>query len=423
MAIITPGKIYQHPFPKWSKPLKDVATPRRFIYEALQKGGVIPHSGHEEDSCLLHPGELHDMETCLAVKELLQRMIDQGRLEVGDEGREKQHICMHSADERSFGRPKPLVIYFTKDAASQKPRYPSAAKPIPFPYQNSHAVPWRYTPPSERKEETTDISLLSTKVTNITGLSGVTRSSCVFAPPDLPTQPTNVKGKAKMVEEQNNKTTPTPKEDIPVKGLPEKRDGCDKKEVSLEEASEFLRIIQQSEFKVIEQLNKTPARVSLLELLMSFEPHQALPVKGQNHRRQWSDAGMKLKAEINQGKTEMALKKLSAKRSRRDAVDEGTSVAPEFDSHHFRSAEHQQRFEAIKGLSFHRERRVQLRDDEYTDFQEEIAHQHWTSLWIPFDAYALSQFLGYPLVLEEGQECEFSQRRNMVDGFDEEAIA
>jgi len=80
--------------PRRSKPLKDVATPRRFIFEALQKGGVIPHGGHKEDSCLLHPGELHNMETCLAVEELLQRMIDQGRLEVGDEGREEQHICM-----------------------------------------------------------------------------------------------------------------------------------------------------------------------------------------------------------------------------------------------------------------------------------------------------------------------------------------
>ncbi|KAH1203386.1 hypothetical protein GmHk_17G049649 [Glycine max] len=155
----------------------------------------------------------------------------------------------------------------------------------------------------------------------------------------------------------------------------------------------------------------------------------------------------------------MALKKLSAKRSRRDATTKGTSAAPEFDSHRFRSAEHQQRFKAIKGWSFHKERRVQLRDDEYTDFQEEIAHRHWTSLvtpmakfdpeivlefyanawpteegvrnmrswvrgqWIPFDADALSQFLGDPLVLEEGQECEFSQRRNRADGFDEEAIA
>ena len=49
--------------------------------------------------------------------------------------------------------------------------------------------------------------------------------------------------------------------------------------VSLEEANEFLRIIQQSEFKIIEQLNKTLARVSLLELLMIFEPHRAFLVK------------------------------------------------------------------------------------------------------------------------------------------------
>ena len=155
----------------------------------------------------------------------------------------------------------------------------------------------------------------------------------------------------------------------------------------------------------------------------------------------------------------MAPRKLASKRSRKDKAAEGTSSAPEDDSHRFRSAVHQQRFEAIKGWSFLRERRVQLRDDEYTDFQEEIGHRRWTSLvtpmakfdpeivlefyanacpteegvrdmrswvrgqWIPFDADAIGQFLGYPLVLEEGQECEYGQRRNRSDGFDEEAIA
>ena len=42
--------------------------------------------------------------------------------------------------------------------------------------------------------------------------------------------------------------------------------------------------------------------------------------------------------------------------------------------------------------------------------------------WIPFNADALNQFLGDLLVLEEGQECKFSHRRNRADGFDEEAI-
>ena len=58
--------------PRRFKPLKNVTTPRRFICEALQKGGVIPRGGHEEDSCLMHPGALHNMEACLAVEDLLQ---------------------------------------------------------------------------------------------------------------------------------------------------------------------------------------------------------------------------------------------------------------------------------------------------------------------------------------------------------------
>ena len=101
----------------------------------------------------------------------------------------------------------------------------------------------------------------------------------MFAPLGLPTQPANAKGKAKVTEGQNVKVIPAPDEDVPTKEFSEGREDCGKKEVSLEEASEFLRIIQQSEFKVIEQLNKTPARVSLLELLMSSEPHRALLVK------------------------------------------------------------------------------------------------------------------------------------------------
>jgi len=53
----------------------------------------------------------------LAMEDLLQQMIDRGRLEVGDEGSKEQHICMQSTDEGSFGRPKPLVVFFTRDAA------------------------------------------------------------------------------------------------------------------------------------------------------------------------------------------------------------------------------------------------------------------------------------------------------------------
>jgi len=88
---------------------------------------------------------------------------------------------------------------------------------------------------------------------------------------------------------------------------------------------------------------------------------------------------------------EMAPKKLPAKRARKDAAGEGSSMAPqvdvEFKGHRFRSEEHQRRFEAIKGWSFLKERGVQLRDEEYTEFHEEIAKRQWTQLAAPMAKY------------------------------------
>ncbi|KAL5184258.1 hypothetical protein HKD37_17G047987 [Glycine soja] len=246
--------------------VSDVVIPSKFkvqkddmFYEVLQKAGMIPRGKHKEDSCLMHSGVLHDMETCSATKAGLRSAM---------RGGEEQHICMQSADKEGPKKPKPLVIHFTRDTTPQRPPHPSTmsgVRSIPFPYKNSRAVPWRYAPLGGRKEEATHIGSLSAKVTNITGLNDITRSGRMFAPPGLPMQPANFKGKAKVIEGQNVKVIPTPGED-----------GCDKKEVSLEEASEFLRIIQQSEIEVIEQLNKTPTRVSLLELLMSSKPHRDL---------------------------------------------------------------------------------------------------------------------------------------------------
>ena len=63
---------------------------------------------------MLYFGEMYDMETCLEVEELLQRMIDQGRLEVGSEGKEEQYICMQFMEGSSVAKFKFLVIYFIK---------------------------------------------------------------------------------------------------------------------------------------------------------------------------------------------------------------------------------------------------------------------------------------------------------------------
>ena len=89
----------------------------------------------------------------------------------------------------------------------------------------------------------------------------------------------------------------------------------------------------------------------------------------------------------------MALKKLPAKRLRKDAAGEGSREASQvdmdFDGHKFQSEEHQRRFETIKGWSFLKERRVQLKDGEYAEFQEEIAWRQWAQLVSPMAKYDL----------------------------------
>ena len=172
----------------------------------------------------------------------------------------------------------------SRDAASQKPqgsRPILGSMPIPFPYQSNRAVSWRYAPqkPSEKKDKVIISDLPFAKVTNITGISGVTRSGRVFVASDPLVRSKNAKGKAKVVTEETDKVSPATDEDVPAGRFTEKGEDFDGKKVCMEEANKFLWIIQQSESKVIEQLNKTSVRVSLLELLMSSEPHRALLVK------------------------------------------------------------------------------------------------------------------------------------------------
>ncbi|KAL5179732.1 hypothetical protein HKD37_01G000987 [Glycine soja] len=220
--------------PSGSKRLEDVAMPRRFIYQSLQAACMVSRGGGESDECLFHLGESHDMETCPAVEELLQRLMDWGLLEVSEGDREEPQICMQSVESRS------MEVY----------------------------------PPAFGERAATEDDSLSAKVTNITGLSGVTRSGRVFAPPHLVELPSN--GKAPMIQEPADVATPSKEVDPSMVKGAEKKEGLQGKAVTLEEAHEFLHLIQQSKFKVVEQLNKTPARISLLELLINFEPHRAL---------------------------------------------------------------------------------------------------------------------------------------------------
>ena len=89
----------------------------------------------------------------------------------------------------------------------------------------------------------------------------------------------DTKGKAKVGTEESDKASSILDEEILTGRFAKGEEGFSRKKISAKEVNKFLRIIQQCEFKVIEQLNKTPARGSLLKLLMNSEPHRSLLVK------------------------------------------------------------------------------------------------------------------------------------------------
>jgi len=109
-------------------------------------------------------------------------------------------------------------------------------------------------------------------VENISGIGGMTRSGRIFMPPIL------MKDGASNSESMMTKNA----KEFLKKKMIQTDEGLrkdDKKEISNEEASEFLKFIQQSEYKVVEQLNRMPARISLLDLLMHSTSHRKLLMK------------------------------------------------------------------------------------------------------------------------------------------------
>lgn len=176
--------------------------------------------------------------------------------------------------------------------------------PTLFPYQNTKAVPWNY-------ETTTyvggkEICIPDTEIVNIAGTGGMTRSGRVFAPKythRLSQTPTVIPPKEKFIP------TPTPQAGATVlvtlnvttasvltkvidnrvaeskiskgKGSLVEKEQVEehKKIITFKEGQEFLKLIKKSDFKIVDQLNQTPSKISILSLLLSSEAHRKALLK------------------------------------------------------------------------------------------------------------------------------------------------
>ena len=81
------------------------------------------------------------------------------------------------------------------------------------------------------------------KITNISGMSGMTHSGRIFAAPELLARSKD-KGKLKADIGEKERTGPTENDEAFVGKIVEEGNDFSKREISAEEATEFLRIIQ-----------------------------------------------------------------------------------------------------------------------------------------------------------------------------------
>jgi hypothetical protein len=133
--------------------------------------------------------------------------------------------------------------------------------PAPFEYKDEKAFPWIYRPRAFKQgEEDQPLMINEPNVTSIMGPAGMTRSGQVFAPRAADTFE-RAKGKEVVVQ------IPIPNQGMQDMHL------SPKAAVTREEAEEFLRIIKKSDYKVVDQLNQTPSKISMLSFLLNSEAH------------------------------------------------------------------------------------------------------------------------------------------------------
>lgn len=126
--------------------------------------------------------------------------------------------------------------------------------PTPFPYVDTKAVPWVYDTSFYIHGKKTQEETLKSSCSG-----GITKSGRIFAPTLTPIRTINpsTSDKGKQIDGANQRQDLAP----------------------YNEVDEFLRIIKKSDYRVVDQLNQTPSKISMLSLLMCSEAHRDALVK------------------------------------------------------------------------------------------------------------------------------------------------
>ncbi|XP_050895370.1 uncharacterized protein LOC127101988 [Lathyrus oleraceus] len=225
-------------------------TPMSVVKRHLLKNGVFPSCDNYCAACTV------TANGCVMLRETVQKMMDEGSLRF-------EKVALENEDIST------ITIYFDPVHLSG----PADVAPItitvpgPIPYESDGAVPWDYGGDvycnGKKKEDQAAVDTTVSKVDNA-GLSdfGVLHT---LRGDDVEKEQ---RDKAEALARAKGKQVVN--EDIPraAQAPVEPESEFDA------EAEEFLRIIKKSEYKLVDHLQQTPSKISILSLLLSSEGHR-----------------------------------------------------------------------------------------------------------------------------------------------------
>ncbi|XP_040931941.1 uncharacterized protein [Gossypium hirsutum] len=246
--LIKMGVVKFDSTPKAENPLLDHGNQRM-----VKRGILTSRKGGKgiENHCEFHGEVGHMIQNCEKFKVMVQDLIVNKELQVSEGGSYERQICVLENERQRTNQPRIIIsLPGNNEEGSQTRPKIVIRKPNHFPYKDDRRVPWSYdcniTIP-----EGESIASASRGMQN---KGSHTRSGKRYDGGNIIVEPT----KTKDVEAKREKDTEVLINE-PVKE---------------EEAKEFLKFLKHSEYSMVKQLRKQPARISVLALLLNSEVHR-----------------------------------------------------------------------------------------------------------------------------------------------------
>ncbi|XP_052882279.1 uncharacterized protein LOC128290604 [Gossypium arboreum] len=223
----------------------EVRTPLREVWKEIMKRGLIKQSSGNRSQkmgnyCEFHDEKDHEIQECNEFRALIQELMDNKELEFFKYVEERD-VCTSEGGslgkDCEINRPKVIISQpkINEVGLKMAPRI-VIQKPVAFPYKDSKRVPWSYN---------CNVTISGGK--NQVNTQGEAQDVGFYTKADL------VKGKSLLKQG----------DELPVK-----------EPIAENEAKKFLKFLKHSEYSVVEQLHKQPARISVLTLLLSLKIHR-----------------------------------------------------------------------------------------------------------------------------------------------------